>query len=144
MQPTEPSAPTPAPRTAPAIAPPSAAQAAPTAPAAANAGNPGAAVSTFYALVAAHQFDQAAQLWSPRMRAAFPPQANIDQRFSATRSIQVQRADVVSQDQSQATVAVDLLEADATAGTRHYVGRWYLVRGSSGWLLDQPALQATP
>ena len=78
------------------------------------------------------------------MRAAFPPQANIDQRFSATRSIRLQRADVVSQDQSQATVVVDLVEANAAAGTRHYVGRWYLVRGSSGWLLDQPELQAAP
>jgi cytoskeletal protein RodZ len=132
-------------RPTPAITAAPTAAAAPAAPTAvAAAGDPGAAVSSFYALVASHQFDQAAQLWSPRMRAAFPPQANIDQRFSATQSIRVQRADVLNQDQSQATVAVDLLEANAADGTRHYVGRWYLVRGASGWLLDQPELQAAP
>src|SRR5439155_3815620 len=37
------------------------------------ASDPGAAVSSFYTLVSSHQFDSAAQLWSPRMRAAFPP-----------------------------------------------------------------------
>jgi len=105
---------------------------------------PGATVSTFYALVAAHQFDAAAQLWSPHLRAAYPPRENIDQRFSTTQSIQLQRDDLLSQDPQQATVAVDLIESRAQAGRQHYVGRWYLVHGASGWLLDQPALQAAP
>ncbi len=78
------------------------------------------------------------------MRSAFPPQQNIDQRFRSTQAIRLQRADVVNQDQSQATVAVDLVESDAQAGQRHFVGTWHLVRGPNGWMLDQPNLQPAP
>jgi hypothetical protein len=120
-----------------------------TAPAAAPRDAPPAAdptqvVSDFYALVSSHDFESAAQLWSPRMRAAFPPDANIAGRFSQTQSIRLERADVVSQDQSRATVAVDVVEADARAGQRHFVGAWHLVRTPGGWALDQPELQAAP
>jgi hypothetical protein len=58
---------------------------------------PRAAVQDFYARVAAHDFDAAAASWSPRMRAAYPPAQNIDQGFSGTRAVTVQRADVVWQ-----------------------------------------------
>jgi hypothetical protein len=102
---------------------------------------PTQAVSTFYALVSQGQFDSAAALWTPRMRAQFPPRENIDQRFSRTQAIQVNRAEVLNQDQSRATVAVDLTESDAVAGRRRYVGNWHLVHGANGWLLDQPELQ---
>ena len=78
------------------------------------------------------------------MRSAFPPDQNIYQRFSNTQAIRLQRADVVSQDQSQATVAVDLVESDAQAGQRHYVGTWHLVRSPGGWMLDQPDLRPAP
>ncbi|HEV7663937.1 MAG TPA: hypothetical protein VGQ62_10420 [Chloroflexota bacterium] len=105
--------------------------------------DPGEAVSSFYALIESHQFETAAQLWSPRMVASFPPQQNIDQRFNQTQSIRLQRVDVISQDQSRATVAVDLVEATAQ-GPRHYAGTWQLVRGAAGWLLDQPNLQTAP
>jgi hypothetical protein len=108
------------------------------------ASDPGAAVSSFYALVSSHQFDSAAQLWSPRMRAAFPPDTNLIERFSQTQNIRLQRADVVSQDQSTATVAVDLVESNRSAGERHFVGNWYLVRGANGWVLDQPQLYPAP
>ena len=40
------------------------------------------------------------------MRSAFPPDQNISQRFSNTQTIRLQRADVVSQDQAQATLGV--------------------------------------
>ncbi|MCA1645657.1 MAG: hypothetical protein LC797_09395 [Chloroflexi bacterium] len=101
-------------------------------------------MSTFYTLISSHEFDSAAQLWTPRMRAAFPPEANLNQRFSQTRDIRLQRADVISQDQSRASVAVDLVELDGQAGQRHFVGNWYLVRSAEGWMLDQPALTAAP
>ena len=137
--------------TAPAVPAPAPGAPAPTDPAAAAAAAatpapdaPGATVSTFYALVAAHQFDAAAQLWSPHLRAAYPPRENIDQRFSTTQSIQLQRDDILSQDPQQATVAVDLIESRAQAGRQHFVGRWYLVHGAGGWLLDQPELQTAP
>jgi hypothetical protein len=137
---------------APALAPttaPAAATAAPVeAPTRAPSGVPAAddpsqAVASFYSLVSRHDFDPAAQLWSPHMRAAFPPQQNINQRFSQTQSIRLQRVDVVNRDSTQATVAVDLVESAAT-GQRHYVGTWQLVRGAGGWMLDQPQLQPAP
>jgi hypothetical protein len=114
------------------------------APAAALADDPATAVSNFYALVASHQFEEAARLWSPRMREAFPPEANVNQRFSQTREIQLKRVEVVSQDPVRATVAVDLLESVGQAGQRHFTGAWYMVRGSTGWMLDQPQLQSVP
>jgi hypothetical protein len=104
---------------------------------------PSAAVASFYELVGRHQFATAAQLWSPRMRAAFPPADNIDRRFGQTQQVVVNRAEVVSMNGDQATVAVDLVELD-TAGQRHYVGTWSVVRSPDGWLLDQPNLQAAP
>ncbi|MBV9174557.1 MAG: hypothetical protein JOZ81_31230 [Chloroflexi bacterium] len=106
----------------------------------AGADDPSAAVQDFYARVAAHDFDDAAALWSPRMRAAFPPAQNIDQRFSGTRSVTVRRADVVSQTGDRAAVAVQLDEA-AADGQHHWSGTWQVVRGPDGWLLDQPQLQ---
>ncbi|HLZ25075.1 MAG TPA: hypothetical protein VKQ30_23380 [Ktedonobacterales bacterium] len=78
------------------------------------------------------------------MRAAFPPEVNLDQRFSQTRDIQLQRTDVVSEDQTHATVAVDLVESTSQTGQRHFIGNWLLVRGPNGWMLDQPQLQPAP
>ena len=127
---------------APTAAPPNPAAA--QARGAAPAGDPRQIVSSFYDLVSTHQFDTAAQLWSPQMRSAFPPDQNIYQRFSNTQAIRLQRADVVSQDQAQATVAVDLVESDAQAGQHHFVGTWHLVRGPAGWMLDQPDLRPAP
>lgn len=73
------------------------------------------------------------------MRAAFPPAQNINERFSGTRAVAVQRADVVAQTADRATVAVDLDEA-AADGQHHWSGTWQVVRGPDGWLLDQPQL----
>ena len=78
------------------------------------------------------------------MRAAFPPDANLTERFRQTQIVRLQRAEVISQDQSQATVAVDLIEQDGQAGQRHFVGNWYLVRTEDGWMLDQPQLNPAP
>lgn len=102
---------------------------------------PDEAVTTFYGLVSSHQFDTAASLWTDHMRSTFPVAENINSRFAQTQSIQLQRADVVNQTASQATVAVDLIES-TTSGHRRYVGTWQLVRAANGWLLDQPNLQA--
>ena len=105
-----------------------------------RAEGPTAAVQDFYARVAAHDFNAAASLWSPRMRAAFPPAQNIDQRFSRTRAVIVRRADVVSQTDNNAAVAVELDEA-ADDGSHHWSGTWQVIRAPDGWLLDQPQLR---
>ena len=143
-RPTPPSA---EPKTGPVSAPLSQAQPTPTiqpttAPAVSG---PAEAVESFYSLVEQHRFGTAAQLWSPRMQAQYPPGENIWSRFSQVSTLTVQRADVISIDQSagRATVAVDLLEVGGSpATTRRWVGTWQLVRGGSGWLLDQPSLRA--
>src|SRR5436190_1227602 len=72
--------------------------------------DPSTAVERFYGLVAERDYGSAAELWSPRMRATFPPGENINQRFSQTQSLVVQRADVISQDpqSGSAAVAVDV------------------------------------
>ena len=104
---------------------------------------PDSAVRSFYARLNQADFGGAAGLWTAHMRSAFPPAQNIDSRFAQTRSLSVQRADVVSMDAAhgRATVALTLTEVvGSPPQTRTYTGDWYLVHGSNGWLLDQPDL----
>ncbi len=105
---------------------------------------PTEAVMRFYQLIDQHQFDQAAGLWTPRMRATYPPAQNITERFRNTQEITVQHAQVSASGEAaeRATVSVALLEVvGSPSATRHWVGTWQLVRGPDGWLLDQPNLQ---
>lgn len=102
------------------------------------ANTPKAAVMAFYTLVSHHQFQQAAQLWSPSMQAQFPPAPYINGRFKTSR-INVLEIKPVSQTADTATVQVDLLEVKG-AQTQQYAGTWNLVRGTNGWLLNYPDL----
>ena len=124
-------------------APPGAAV--PHGPAGATHADPSSAVERFYGFVAQRDYGSAAELWSPRMRATFPPGENINERFSQTQSLVVQRADLISEDPhtGSAAVAVDVVEVRQD-GAKQWVGTWYLVRGANGWLLDQPQLTARP
>ncbi|MGI9149171.1 MAG: LysM peptidoglycan-binding domain-containing protein [Chloroflexota bacterium] len=105
--------------------------------------SPAAAVRNFYTYLDQGQFDQAAALWSQRMQGAYPPAENINGRFARTQALTLNRADVVQldADSGRATVAVRLSEVvGPPTATREYVGNWYLVRGATGWLLDEPSL----
>jgi hypothetical protein len=97
-------------------------------------------VRQFYALVVAHRFDDAARLWSARMRRQYPPSGYIDGRFSPTTAIDIQRLETRSQNTSRgtATVYVDLIEHRRGESPRHYAGTWDLVRASGRWLMDRP------
>ncbi len=111
---------------------------------AAESASPDDAVRSFYALLEQGDFDNATGLWTAHMRGAYPPAENIYGRFARTQALTVRRADVVALDAAagRATVAVDLTEVvGPPAATRRYVGTWQVVRGPSGWLLDQPNLQ---
>lgn len=112
-------------------------------PAPVAADDPATTVASFYTLIAKHDYRSAAQLWTPRMRTEFPPAENINQRFGETQTVAVERAEVISQDpvNGKAAVAVDVRESTQN-GARRWVGTWYLVRGPTGWLLDQPQLQS--
>ncbi len=131
-----PSTPSPAATAAPATAAPA------TPPPAAvpvSAADPAATVVSFYRLVTARQYADAARLWSARMQANYPPATNIDGRFADTRSISADSAVVTSQGLNTATVSVYLTEV-TSSGTRHWSGTWTMVRSGSGWLMDSPQL----
>jgi hypothetical protein len=97
-------------------------------------------VRRFYELVVAHRFEEAARLWSPRMREQYPPKQYIDGRFAPTTAIEIRRLAITSESVARrtATVAVDLIERRQDGSTRHWVGSWDLVLTSAGWLMDQP------
>lgn len=133
--------PVPAPAQVPTARPQTSSQAQP----APSAASPDDAVRSFYSYLDQGQFDLAASLWSQHMRATYPPAENIYSRFARTQALTVTRADVVQLDAAsgRAVVAVQVSEvlAGSPATARQYVGNWYLVRGPSGWLLDQPSLR---
>lgn len=108
--------------------------------AAATADTPQAAVTAFYSAVLQHRFDQAATLWSERMKANYPPSVNIDDRFAGTTELTINQSRLVSSAGGNASLYIDLTEV--TYGTiHHWVGTWQLVQTTSGWLLDQPNFQ---
>lgn len=127
----------PAPMTPPAA---SADQGEPAPAAAAGADSPTSAVARFYDYVVAHDFPNAVQLWTPGMQAAYPPGENVYSRFSNTTAMTLQRDQLVSSGDGSAVVSIDVMEVRG-GQTYHWVGNWYLVHGSSGWLLDRPALR---
>ena len=117
------------------IVAPSAARTAP-----ANADVAAATIAKFYELVTADRFDDAAALWSTRMRAAYPPATNIYGRFSSTKSIGLTGWSVAVANASSATVNVNVVEIMNDGSSRRWVGQWLVVSAGGAWLMDQPAL----
>jgi len=143
--PTATPAPAPTATAIPATVPPPATPTAPAPPTArpvvaTGAGTPAQAVAQFYDAVSQHQFDAAAQLWSGRMKAEYNTHENINGHFAPTQRIDVTIGNVVNTGDGRATVPVQLTDVRAD-GSLRYVGSWQVVRGPSGWLLDQPNLQ---
>ena len=131
--------PTPAPTVAPATRAP-----APTVDAKAviTAADPRATIASFYALVNAKRYDEAATLWSARMRAAYPPATNIYGRFDRTSAISVRGSTVTAVSDTTARVSVDIIEVMLDGTVRHWVGEWGLLRAGSSWVMDSPSLRA--
>ena len=126
---------TPAP--APTAAPVAAASPEPTALALAVAG-PDDTVAAFYAHVVDGEFDAAYSLWSERMRAAYPREDNLDQRFDETASIEFQQLFVAEQAGDRATVQANFTETYDSGAERTFIGYWRLIRVDGRWLLDEP------
>jgi serine/threonine protein kinase len=103
--------------------------------------DPAETIVAFYRSVSGHDYGAASGFWSDRMRAAYPPQTNIWGRFDATAGIGARSAAVTSTSSQTAMVAVDVLETMRDGTVRRWVGTWYLVRSTSGWLMDQPGLR---
>ena len=108
--------------------------------AAVPAAKPDAVVTNFYSLALGRRFDQALALWDDHLKAAYPPQDNLYQRFADTTVLTVNSASVTQSTDSYAVVATDLTEV--TGGvSHHWFGTWRLVRSGDSWLLDQPDFQ---
>jgi outer membrane biosynthesis protein TonB len=122
--------PTPAPTTAPPSVAPT--------PIVVAASDPTEAVAAFYAYVSSGQFDAAYSLWSERMRATYPRQENLDERFDQTASIVFQELHVVEQTSEAATVQANFTETYDSGSSRAFVGYWRLVLVDGDWLLDEP------
>jgi hypothetical protein len=107
-------------------------------PAVAAVAGPDDTVGGFYGHVTAGRFDQAYALWSDRMKAAYPRQANLDERFSETADITFSTLYVASQTADTATVQANFTETYDSGATRSFIGYWQLVRVDGRWLLDRP------
>jgi hypothetical protein len=127
---------------APATPAPAATQAPSTAPPAtvsvASVGSPSDAVTAFYRNVTNGNFDAAYALWSDRMKATYPRQENLDDRFANTASIDFSQLYVAEQTGTTATVQANFTETYDGGSSRQFVGYWRLIRTERGWLLDEP------
>jgi serine/threonine-protein kinase len=133
---------TPAPSSAPPAPPaatpaPPAATPAPTAVVVA-ATEPDDAVAAFYGYVEAQRFDEAYALWSERMKAAYPREPNLDERFADTADISFTELRVASRSGNAATVQANFRETYRSGAARDFIGYWQLVLVDGRWLLDQP------
>jgi hypothetical protein len=127
-------APAAAPTLTPATAPPSTT---PT-PVVVAVSDPTDAVAAFYGHASSGQFDAAYSLWSERMRATYPRQQNLDQRFDQTASVDFQELSVAEQTAGRATVQANFTETYDSGSSRVFVGYWQLVLVDGVWLLDEP------
>ena len=100
--------------------------------------DPTGAVAAFYGYASAGQFDAAYSLWSERMRATYPRQENLDERFDQTASIDFQQLSVVEQTADRATVQANFTETYDSGSSQVFVGYWRLVLVDGVWLLDEP------
>ena len=100
--------------------------------------DPTDAVAAFYDHVSSGRFDAAYSLWSDRMRATYPRQENIDERFAQTTSIAFQQLSVAEATSDRATVQANFTERYASGSSRVFVGYWRLILVDGIWLLDEP------
>jgi hypothetical protein len=99
---------------------------------------PADTVAEFYRYVAAGEFDAAYGLWSDRMKATYPRQGNLDERFDNTASITFRALYVAEQDANDATVQANFGETYDSGASRQFIGYWRLTRREGRWLLDEP------
>jgi hypothetical protein len=99
---------------------------------------PDDSVAAFYGNVAAGNFDAAYALWSDRMKATYPRQENLDDRFDDTASITFHQLRLVELTDQTATVQANFTETYDSGSSRDFVGYWRLIQVDGRWLLDEP------
>jgi hypothetical protein len=95
-------------------------------------------VAAFYGNVAAGNFDAAYALWSDRMKATYPRQENLDDRFDDTASITFEQLRLVDLTDQTATVQANFIETYDSGSSREFIGYWQLIQVDGRWLLDEP------
>ena len=95
-------------------------------------------VAAFYGNVAAGNFDAAYALWSDRMKATYPRQENLDDRFDDTASIIFSQLRLVDRTDRTAIVQANFTETYDSGDIREFVGFWELIQVDGRWLLDAP------
>lgn len=149
VSPSPTSEPTPAPTPEPVVAappppPPTPVPTAPPSPAPAPTAvivavaQPEDSVAAFYGNVAAGNFDAAYALWSDRMKATYPRQENLDDRFDDTASITFEQLRLVDLTDQTATVQANFIETYDSGSSREFIGYWQLIQVDGRWLLDEP------
>ncbi len=127
-----------APVTTPAVSPATPPPSVTPTPVVVAVSDPAGAVAAFYGYASSGQFDAAYSLWSERMRATYPRQENLDERFDQTASVDFQQLSVVEQTADRATVQANFTETYDSGSSRVFVGYWRLVLVDGVWLLDEP------
>jgi hypothetical protein len=129
--------PTPAPRSQAPVATPQPATPTSTPVVVAIVG-PDDTVALFYRRVTDGIFDAAYELWSDRMKAAYPRQENLDERFWQTEDIRFEALFVAERSATTALVQANFTEFYDTGDSRQFVGYWELVLVGDQWRLDAP------
>jgi hypothetical protein len=102
--------------------------------------SPEGAVRAFYYLLGHRDFQAMVWLFSARMHDTMPSDPGLFSDRTPPGQLMIQQLTLVSVDgaRNNATVSVDVLEQLSPADTKRYVGTWKVVRGPTGWLLDEP------
>ena len=106
--------------------------------AASAAADPAEAVLSFYQAVTAGDFDGAYALWDERMRATYPREPNLDNRFDETAEISFSQLSVAEVSGDAATVQANFTETADSGSSRQFIGYWRLVFVDGRWLLHEP------
>ncbi len=105
--------------------------------------SPESTVDLFYGLLAEQRYADLRQMVTGPIYASLPDASTLEDR-TPSGSLIVERAELISLDQSGTTavVAVDVVEQVALGAefARHYTGTWTLVLGPTGWLLSDSNL----
>ena len=92
----------------------------------------------WYELVENDEFDAAYALWSPNMKANYPRQEHLDNRWSGTAEVRMEQLYVAQQSDTYAAVQANFTEVYEDGSSVRRVGWWDLMMAPDGWLLEAP------
>ncbi len=72
------------------------------------------------------------------MKATYPREDNLDDRFAETAAITFHELYLAEQSGDTATVQANFTETYDSGAERTFIGYWRLIRVDGRWLLDEP------